>query len=125
MSVVIAYESDARETEAGARRKTCKHWGGLGAIELLVASAKMDSPFVRCHEEGGYQRRLFFWLAEVRRRLEVPTVVTPDLLALPEDYRHLYYAKTGLTERVSFCSSVAFMTTRGFLVDAIMSNIPA
>lgn len=42
-------------------------------------------------EKDSYQRRLALPLAEVRWHPEVPTVVSPDLLALPKDFGHLYY----------------------------------
>lgn len=41
--------------------------------------------------EDGYKRRVTLLLTEVSRCLEVPTVVSPDLLVLPEFIERLYY----------------------------------
>lgn len=58
---------------------------------MLVASDEMDSLFVRYREDKGYKRRLALLLAGVCQRSEVSTVVSPNLLAFPEDFGHLYY----------------------------------
>lgn len=52
------------------------------ALKVSDASAGTGSPFVHCVEGYGFQRRLAWVLAEVRRRLEVPTVELSDLFAL-------------------------------------------
>lgn len=44
-------------------------------IEFSTTPAEIDSLFLRCCDEDGYQRRLIFLLELVRSRLEVPVVV--------------------------------------------------
>lgn len=51
----------------------------------------MDSSFVRCCEEEGYEQRLAALLGEVRCRTTVLTVVDTDLLCFVEDLSHLYF----------------------------------
>lgn len=80
-----------RDTAAGLWRRRWKHWCDRVALRLQVACQNMDSPFVRCREEGGFQKSLPASLAEVRRCSEVPNVVAVDLLALPENLDPLYF----------------------------------
>lgn len=56
----------------------------------------MDSPIVRYREEDGNQRQLPLALAEVRRRCEMPAVVSPDFLRLSYDSGDLYYMSSHL-----------------------------
>lgn len=56
----------------------------------------MASRFMRWREATGYQRRLALSLPDVRRRLEFSTVVSPDLLGLPEECKHLHYVANRL-----------------------------
>lgn len=51
----------------------------------------MDSPFILCREEDGYQQRLAALLVEVRRRSAVLTLAATDLLCFTEDLWLLYY----------------------------------
>lgn len=60
-------------------------------LELSAASAEIDSPFVRCPEEEGFQRRLAFLLTVVHRHPKVPTVVSQDLLEMHKEFGNLYY----------------------------------
>lgn len=68
-----------------------KHWDGHGALQQKAPCQKINSPFFRCREEDDYQKSLAVLLAEVQRRLEVPSVVAIDVLALPEDLSQLYF----------------------------------
>lgn len=54
-------------------------------MRLKTTCQEMDSPFVRCREKEDHQKRLMVLLAEARCLPEVPSVVTGDILALPED----------------------------------------
>lgn len=45
---------------------------------------------VQCWEDHNFHKWLAVLLAEEQRRPEVPSVVSVDLLALPEDLRQLY-----------------------------------
>lgn len=54
---------------------------------------KIDSLFVRCRDENGYQRRLDLLLADVRRRTKVCTVVLPDSLTLFVYFGQFYYVE--------------------------------
>lgn len=63
-----------------------KNCGGHDGLELLAASAKMDSPFLRRSDEYSYQRRLALMLAAVRQRPEIRTVLSSDLMTLSEDF---------------------------------------
>lgn len=89
--LIFPYGRGSGDTAAGAWRKRWKQWGGWGALKLGTDSAEGYSPFVCSREGHGYLRRLAPLLAEVRRRPKVPCVVPAELLALPEDFGHLYY----------------------------------
>lgn len=65
-------------------------------LELSAASAEMDSLFVRCREESGYQRQLALLLAEVFLRPAGPATVSLHLLALSENFWYLYYVANRL-----------------------------
>lgn len=45
----------------------------------------MDSSFIQCREENEYPRRIAGLLADVHRRLEVPTIVATNVLVMAED----------------------------------------
>lgn len=66
----------------------------------------MDSLFVRCLEEDGYKRQPTSLIVGVSQRPEVLIIVSPGLLALNEDYRHLYFvANRSPTAREFFFQS--------------------
>lgn len=54
-------------------------------------SVEMDSSFECCRDEKVYQRQFVLLLAEVRRRPELPTVVSLDILAFSKDFGCMYY----------------------------------
>lgn len=72
------------------RWRQCGGWRGRGAQHLQTTCREIDAPFVRCRKKYDCQKRLSSMVAEVCRRLEVPTVVAVDLQVFPENLGRLY-----------------------------------
>lgn len=96
VALLVPYELRSRGTAARAWRERWKKWGEHGAVKLLVASDEIESPSVSCREDDGYQRLLALLLAEVRRRPERSTAVSPDLWAFRKHFVHLRYVANRL-----------------------------
>lgn len=58
-------------------------------LELSAASDEMDSDVACCCEKDSYQRQLSLLFADIRHLLEVPTIVSTDVLVLSNDVRYL------------------------------------
>lgn len=57
---------------------------------MFAASVALDSLLLHYRDKDGYQRRLTFLLADVHRRLEVPSVDSSNVLGFAEDCRNLF-----------------------------------
>lgn len=75
---LIPYAPGFYDTVVDAWRKQLKQCSGHGGLKLLAALIKVDSLFLHCREEDGYQSRLALLLSEVRRRPELLIVVLLD-----------------------------------------------
>lgn len=90
-ALTVLFGPGSCDTTARSWRKRWKHWGGSGSSTLKTASREVNSSFVRCGDEGGYQQRLAALFAEVHLRTVVPTVLATDLLCLAKDIGYLYF----------------------------------
>lgn len=124
-ALVVCYGLGSRETSARAWSDRWEHRGKRRALELPEVSVSMDSPLVCCREEDDYQRQFALLLAEVRRHQKVPTVVSPDLLALCEDFGHLHYVENVHTGRAIYSSSPKLFSTIGLSETGISSSFVA
>lgn len=79
-ALTAPFATENCDTVVGAWRKSWKHWGRREASTVRVACSVMESPFVRCSHEDGYQQRLAALLAEVCRWSSVTTFLDTDLL---------------------------------------------
>lgn len=103
--------------------KTLEHHSRRGALELSIAPAEMNSLFVHCREKSGFQRRISSLFMEVRRRPEVPSTVSLDVLAFPK-YSSIYIMwRIGCTGRASFTSTFEFVNARQFSEVGIALNV--
>lgn len=92
-----------------------KHWCWRGLLDIVVGWADMDSHFLCCSEEDGYQRRLTLLLMEMRRNLERPTVVSPDLFPLPEDNARCFIWRMLCTTQAKYTWGLTFVNTGNIL----------